>query len=544
MNGDASPYRSINRLCLTLSFVVAAASAATVLWMNRTIHEEREWAAIFLKQAASAFLTSFIYEFQVIQASVAQVVAGPTFELISDMADIEREFRNSTRFPELVSGSVVLFRRNGQFEAISSFGESKEEEAQYLERSITEFVDRYSNEERPILSVEGAKQAVFLSFPNSSRAGRELFVGLQLDRDVIDSRVVPQLAYESYGRSGKWIVELVERNDDVDEQKWDSLFPLFLETSFFDHMQIYRNTQSWLENPDIRSFNYGYWLIGVRHVSGSINSYVAGIRNGNIAIGAGLYLMLQFMLIFVYGIEKRRIKQDAREHEFIGLLSHELKTPLTIINFMSDNLERGIVHSRETIHEYGKSLREEGQKLSRMIINMLHLNHLSSNEGESPDEIVSVAEVIGDVVRDLDRLKIEHDARIDITFDVERPIVVGDPVLLNAAIHNLIANALIHGKPVNGNPHEIKILVRTDYRKKRLISIVVRDSGPGIPLRSRQEVFRPFYRGNGVASGSGIGLSLAARVAMRHHATLRLSSELGSGSEFCLSIPSAGGTHE
>ena len=113
-------------------------------------------------------------------------------------------------------------------------------------------------------------------------------------------------------------------------------------------------------------------------------------------------------------------------------------------------------------------------------------------------------------------------------------MVIGDPAALLRAFQNLIENAAKHGGP--GTTIEITLLV-ADHS----LEIMISDQGPGIPANEMNEIFEPFFRGSrarsGQVRGSGLGLSLVKSIVVAHGGDVSVTTEIGTGSTFTVSLP-------
>jgi signal transduction histidine kinase len=140
-------------------------------------------------------------------------------------------------------------------------------------------------------------------------------------------------------------------------------------------------------------------------------------------------------------------------------------------------------------------------------------------------------------VRDLRAQPAYASRRIDVQGPTAGCAIVGDEAALSLALRNLLDNALKYS-PAAGS-------VRVGWRRAGDHAVVaVADEGPGIPAAERAAIFQKFVRGRSAISsrvpGSGVGLSMAQRIAVAHGGSIAVESEPGRGSTFSLRLPSAG----
>jgi K+-sensing histidine kinase KdpD len=205
--------------------------------------------------------------------------------------------------------------------------------------------------------------------------------------------------------------------------------------------------------------------------------------------------------------ERDRMREEAIEGEalrrsdelktsLLRSVSHDLRTPLTAIIAAGAALDSPSVTAEER-HELSEAVVDEGQRLSRLVENLLDVSRLESGRAEPHREPVELVDL-------LDAARESIGARgkqVRLALDDDLPALRADPTQLERAFANLLENAVVHGE---GHP----VLVRSRLVGPRLVVRVV-DRGPGIPENLRERIFEPFYRAPGAASGSGSGLGLA-----------------------------------
>jgi two-component system OmpR family sensor kinase len=213
--------------------------------------------------------------------------------------------------------------------------------------------------------------------------------------------------------------------------------------------------------------------------------------------------------------------------EFIGLVSHELKTPLTTI-IMNSHYLRRTAHLEEEGVEVLDEMESEGIRLASIIDNLLALARLERGE-DLTLEPVSLARVVKRVVM---RHQVEHPERQFVLNP--RVVAQASPVSVEQVVHNLISNAEKYSPA--GQPVTIGV------RATGSDAIVqVTDTGPGIPAPDIPHIFEPFYRSTstaGRASGLGVGLAVCKRLVEAESGRIWFEPENGR-SVFRFSLPLA-----
>lgn len=204
-------------------------------------------------------------------------------------------------------------------------------------------------------------------------------------------------------------------------------------------------------------------------------------------------------------------------------VSHDLRTPLTSIIAAGTALDSPTLTEEER-HELSVGVVEEGERLSRLVENLLDVSRLESGSAPPRLEPVDLAGVL-EAARE--SLGIDAGA-VKLGIDAEIPALTADAAQLERAFANLFANAVRHG---GGQP----VLVRSREVGGRLVVRVV-DQGPGIPEPERERIFEPFYRRGG-GEGAGLGLSIARGFVEANGGELAVESVPGQGSTFVVSFP-------
>jgi two-component system sensor histidine kinase SenX3 len=226
----------------------------------------------------------------------------------------------------------------------------------------------------------------------------------------------------------------------------------------------------------------------------------------------------------------QRLMIDRVRTDFVANISHELRTPIGAISLMAENL----------IAEMGES---ESARLAEIILNeVTRLNETVNDlldlakiefDGLSKRESIHTARVIDEAVGRLRSAALAKSVMI-VVEDNPDMSVIGDRAQLVSAVGNLIDNAVKYSE--QGSIVKIEV-TREDGRM--LISVA--DNGPGIAPEHLGRVFERFYRVDDARSrgtgGTGLGLAIVRHIALLHGGDVSVTSEVGVGSTFTLSIP-------
>ncbi len=215
-------------------------------------------------------------------------------------------------------------------------------------------------------------------------------------------------------------------------------------------------------------------------------------------------------------------KMDKMKSDFVDIIAHELKTPLTAIKTYTELMRKG---------KLGRITKLQKEKLDRMAINidrmarliddMLQIPSIDARELELRKEIFGAEEMVKNIISDVEEMLNERGQRIDIEMD-DGLKIFGDKNLIEKAIKNIVVNA------VKYTPEGGKIVIH-GLKDGEYSHIIIRDNGKGIPPDEIERVFEPFYSREG---GAGLGLAIAKNVVESHGGRIWAESDGRNGSTF------------
>ncbi len=261
------------------------------------------------------------------------------------------------------------------------------------------------------------------------------------------------------------------------------------------------------------------------------------------------FLVVLFVLLAVFSLHRFRIRQlRARERElrlkemdeiksrFFANISHEFRTPLTLI---MGPLEERLAHCRDKKEERElKMMLRNSRRLLSLINQLLDLSKLDSGKMKLQVSRQNIVPFLKGIVNSFDSLVVQNGLELTFRTDEQDIAVYFDAEKIEKAVCNLLINA-VKFTPAGG-----KITVGLKLTKVPLsgfLEISVRDTGIGISVEELEHIFDRFYQAEGLAEhghkGSGIGLALAKEVVTLHHGEIFVHSEKGKGSEFIIHLP-------
>jgi signal transduction histidine kinase len=219
------------------------------------------------------------------------------------------------------------------------------------------------------------------------------------------------------------------------------------------------------------------------------------------------------------------------QSRFISLISHEFRTPLSIIMATNDLLDRrGERLSTEQRKTYFDVIRSQVHHLSRLLDDMLAISEAESAEITFQPEVVKLNELCRSIAAEYAPILEGHELVLE-AVDPEC-LVLLDPALFRQAILNLLSNA------VKYSPAGSAVQMRVASTESE-IEVTIQDAGIGIPKADLQYLFTPFHRAPNAAlrPGLGLGLTIVKHAVQRHGGSVFCLSQEGVGTTFTLRIP-------
>jgi len=232
-------------------------------------------------------------------------------------------------------------------------------------------------------------------------------------------------------------------------------------------------------------------------------------------------------------LRQRLLDLEQEKTKFLQHISHELKTPLTVIREGAELMNEQIVGDLNTQQrEIALILRENSQQLQKLIEDLLNFSMLRTRSSSVFRKQLDLAKIIRDVLDDHKVALLSH--RLDLRTSMQSVRLRGDKQKLRIMVDNLISNAIKYSP--DGSPLWV-LLFKRDARA--IIEVV--DAGPGIPVDERERVFEAFYQGSSAARGhvrgTGLGLSIAREYAQAHGGNITVIDTGKIGTRFQVDLP-------
>ena len=240
-------------------------------------------------------------------------------------------------------------------------------------------------------------------------------------------------------------------------------------------------------------------------------------------------------LIVIHDISREKIVEEMKT-EFVSLAAHQLRTPLTAINWSMGMLKNG---------EYGKLNKEQSdvidgtikndKRLIALVNNLLNITRIEEGKYISKTTLTDVKEIVASVI---ETYKIEAEKRnikIEYMAPKTSPQVMADAEKIRIAVQNIIDNAVKYS-------YEGGIILVTLKSDSRNVIFKVQDYGIGIPKNQQDKVFTKFFRGDNAVkveanNGTGLGLFMTDNIIKAHGGKIKFESEEGVGTTFYFNLP-------
>lgn len=367
--------------------------------------------------------------------------------------------------------------------------------------------------------------------------------GLQYRLAVIDTERNPRLIYSSDPNL---------RIDDV--MNFDSIMNIFSsppgmrKSEFWQKLKDSGNLQekSWrnFSAPAwFPVFKYGDaddpWVLVLQHRTQPVSEIAQSLWRRNLLIGGVAVLLLGVNIGLILFANSRAEKLAKTQMEFVAATSHELLTPLAAIYCSGQNARDGLLQTRDDLVTHGSIVTAQARQLIDLVKQNLLFAATRSGTHQFALHSLQVPEILQNVQKNVAILVEENNSKLRYEVPPGLPAVVGDLSGWSQCLQNLISNAIKYG----GGSGEIVVAasLHETKRQAREVWISVTDRGRGIAPRDLRHIFDPFYRSPKVIEeqihGSGLGLTVAVRVAEAMGGRLTVESQLGMGSTFTLHLP-------
>jgi len=283
-----------------------------------------------------------------------------------------------------------------------------------------------------------------------------------------------------------------------------------------------------------------FLLMGVIIIGVILATYfIATFKIGDPFMVSLIVLMVAAILIVIdYIITNsfERIAEASRmKTEFISVVSHQLRTPLTNLKYSLEILTSGKLREIEKKEkEYFEILEENIKRMGDLINDLLTVSRIETGRLPLKKGMVSLEEVTKKLIQKFKSYAEAANVKVEFKAEKDLPRVSADPLWLEQVVENLLDNAIRYTK----DQGEVKIKI---YKDSKRIYFEIQDNGVGIPKEEQKFIFQKFFRAQNVlkyqTKGSGLGLHITKRILELMGGKIWFKSKEGKGTTFYFSLP-------
>jgi signal transduction histidine kinase len=239
-------------------------------------------------------------------------------------------------------------------------------------------------------------------------------------------------------------------------------------------------------------------------------------------------------IVLTWRLMRRESEMAQLKSDFVANVSHDLKTPLSVIRMFGETLELERVPDEARRREYYRVITRESERLSRLIDNVLDFSRIEGGRRRYERLPTAVEPLVRDTLEAFAYPLEQQGFKVEVSVASDLPEVPMDADAIGQALSNLVDNAIKYA----GEERVIVVDARQDGDR---LALSVTDRGIGIPPAEHARIFEKFYRvGRSETQGrrgSGVGLALVRHIAQAHGGDVTVQSAPGQGSRFTLWLP-------
>ena len=249
-----------------------------------------------------------------------------------------------------------------------------------------------------------------------------------------------------------------------------------------------------------------------------------------------LLVMIAVGVVATWRLVRRETEMARLKADFVANVSHDLKTPLSVIRMFAETLELGRVRDDASRQEYYRVMTQESERLSRLIDNVLDFSRIEGGRRVYARHPTAIEPLLRETLEAFSYPLAQQGFKVEVDIAPDLPALAIDADAIGQAIANLIDNAIKY----SGERKTLRLAARVEDEH---VAVSVADEGVGVPREEQERIFEKFYRAGPSETqsrrGSGVGLALVRHIVDAHGGSVCVESRLGEGSRFVIRLPIA-----
>ncbi|MDX1640345.1 MAG: HAMP domain-containing sensor histidine kinase [Balneolaceae bacterium] len=267
--------------------------------------------------------------------------------------------------------------------------------------------------------------------------------------------------------------------------------------------------------------------------SPSVAATKASVNRNFVLLGIAVFVLFgAFIFMFINAQREREFAR--RQAGFLANVTHELKTPLAVMQAAGENISDGRVTEGKRLKEYGSHIYREAIRLRKMIDKLLDVAKVDSGQTVVEQAPYQLKHLIGEYYQANKVYINEKGFKFEFNSDNKIPPVMIDPDHLETILNNLVENSIKY----SSSEKEIQMDLQSD---RETVQLSVTDQGEGIPKKAQKNIFDKFFRVENALTaktkGHGLGLSIVKNLVELNGGSISVNSEPGKGATFTLTFP-------
>ncbi len=278
---------------------------------------------------------------------------------------------------------------------------------------------------------------------------------------------------------------------------------------------------------------FDYWKMEVAFTNTAIAASNSSLIKNLVVLAAAMLLLLGALLFMFISAQKERALAE-RQADFLANVTHELKTPLSVMQAAGENLADGRVKSQSRLKSYGTHIFKEAVRLRRMIEKLLDVAKANAGQSLINPEPANIKELVSSFLDDQREFIKNKGFVMQTNIADEVPPVMLDIDNFNTILNNLVENAIKY------SDDEKYLGITLDCTEKN-VELRVEDHGVGMTKKNISNIFNKFFRAEdsltAKTKGHGLGLSIVKNLVEINGGEIHVESEPGKGSVFTVKFP-------